>query len=108
MAARDAADAAGGVRRSAWRHWRGRLIGALVLLTLLVLAGLAVETYISYRRTATALVLERDRQAAYLSAIRLRDELTKYADDLAETARTRDGAGDGWGRTTQPRDAVSS
>ena len=54
-----------------WRRWRRRLIAGTMVVTLAVLAGVAVFTYLAYQRAAVALVVERDHQVAYLSAARL-------------------------------------
>lgn len=71
-----------------WKKWRRRLIVVSIALTLAVLAGAAMFTYLAYQRASTDLVMERDRQVTYLSAGRLRDELLKYADVLTSVSRT--------------------
>ena len=70
-----------------WRRWRRRLIAGAMVVTLAVLAGVAVFTYLAYQRAAVALVVERDHQVAYLSAARLRDELLKFTNELTSLAR---------------------
>ena len=70
-----------------WRRWRRRLIAGTMVVTLAVLAGVAVFTYLAYQRAAVALVVERDHQVAYLSAARLRDELLKFTSELTSLAR---------------------
>jgi serine phosphatase RsbU (regulator of sigma subunit) len=76
------------VRRTIdWRRWRRRLIAGTMVVTLAVLAGVAVFTYLAYQRAAVALVVERDHQVAYLSAGRLRDELLKFTNELTSLAR---------------------
>ena len=70
-----------------WRRWRRRLIAGTMVVTLAVLAGVAVFTYLAYQRAAVALVVERDHQVAYLSAARLRDELLKFTNELTSLAR---------------------
>jgi serine phosphatase RsbU (regulator of sigma subunit) len=70
-----------------WRKWRKRLVVALMLFTLAVLAGAAVFTYLAYERASTDLVMERNRQVTYLSAGRLKDELSKYAETLTSLTR---------------------
>jgi hypothetical protein len=57
-------------------------IGAMVAAALL--------TYISYRNAASELLLQRDRQATFLSAVRLRDEFAKLSEELTGLARTQD------------------
>jgi serine phosphatase RsbU (regulator of sigma subunit) len=64
------------------RTWRRRLILGLMVLTLIALAGSAVFTYLAYQRASTELVMERNRQVTYLSAGRLKDEMSKYAETL--------------------------
>lgn len=70
-----------------WRRWRRWLIAGTMVVTLAVLAGVAVFTYLAYQRAAVALVVERDHQVAYLSAARLRDELLKFTGELTSLAR---------------------
>jgi serine phosphatase RsbU (regulator of sigma subunit) len=55
-----------------------------------IIAGVAVFIYISYQKAASELVIERDRQLAYLSAARLKDEITKFSDILQALSRTSD------------------
>jgi hypothetical protein len=71
-----------------WRKWCRRLIVALMVLTLVVLAGAAVSTYLAYQRASTDLVMERNRHVTYLSAARLMDEVSKYADALTSLTRS--------------------
>jgi hypothetical protein len=60
----------------------------LLALMFIVVVGVAIFTYTSYRSAATEVVLERDRQLAYLSAGRLREELNNFAEVLLAVART--------------------
>ncbi len=69
--------------------WRPRLIAGVALLALLGLVAGAVYTYLSYRTTAAELIVQRDREVARVSAIRLRDELDKLAGELEPTARSQ-------------------
>jgi serine phosphatase RsbU (regulator of sigma subunit) len=71
-----------------WKKWRRRLIAGSMVFTLAILAGVAVFTYLAYQRASTDLVMERDRQVTYLSAGRLKDEMSKYAEVLTSLTRT--------------------
>jgi serine phosphatase RsbU (regulator of sigma subunit) len=75
-------------RQYEWKRWRRRLIAGLMVFTLAILAGVAAFTYLAYRTASTDLVMERDRQLTYLSAARLKDEMTKYADVLTSFTRS--------------------
>jgi serine phosphatase RsbU (regulator of sigma subunit) len=70
-----------------WRKWRRPLIVGLTVLTLAVLAGAGVFTYLAYQRASTELVMERNRQVTYLSAGRLKDEVSKYTETLTSFTR---------------------
>jgi serine phosphatase RsbU (regulator of sigma subunit) len=59
-----------------------------MVFTLAVLASAAVFTYLAYQRASTDLVMERNRQVTYLSAGRLKDEVSKYAETLTSLTRT--------------------
>ncbi len=79
-------------RRSASQRqqWRTRLIAGMTILTLLALGGLATAAYLFYRDAASDLVVENDRQVAFLSAVRLKDEMLKFTAELDAVARSRD------------------
>jgi hypothetical protein len=70
-----------------WKKYRKGVLAGGMLLTLAILTAVAVYTYAAYQRTASDLVVERDRQLAYLSAASFREEMTRYADDLVVVAR---------------------
>ena len=72
-----------------WRESRARILAAVILLATLGLFGAATYSYLSYRRAAEELIIERDRQVALLTAVRLRDELGKLADELQALARSQ-------------------
>ncbi len=76
-----------GMQRTA-RTRRRRLVAGLMSLTLALLVGVAVFSYLAYRRAASDLVMQRDRQVAYLSAARLKEEMNRYADVLWSVARS--------------------
>lgn len=71
-----------------WRKWQPRILAAVVLLTLAGLIAGAVFAYLSYRQAAAQLIVQRDRQVALLTAVRLQNELGKLSDDLTALART--------------------
>lgn len=58
--------------------------------TLTALAGIAIYTFIAYRQSASALVVEKDRQVVSLSASRLKEELDTFADLLQSVGRLHD------------------
>lgn len=72
------------------RALRARLIGWSFVPAMAVLAGVAVFTFLAYQRVTEDLVIERDREVTYLSAARLREELSKFAELLQTLARTRE------------------
>ncbi len=63
-------------------------IAWLFMAALIGVAALAVNTFMAYRSAAVALLIERDRQVTYLSAARVRGELSKFSDALQTFART--------------------
>ncbi len=77
-----------GVKRL-WRQSRARSLAAITLLAMVGLIGAATYSYLSYRRAAEDLIIERDRQVALLTAVRLRDELGKLAEELQALARSQ-------------------
>lgn len=72
-----------------WRRWRAALIVTAVILTLLSLLAGAIFAQASYRRAAAESILQRDRQVALLTAIRLSGELEKLARELEPIARSQ-------------------
>ena len=75
--------------RRFWRQSRARILAAVILLAMVGLIGAAAYSYMSYRKAAEDLIIERDRQVALLTAVRLRDELGKLADELQALARSQ-------------------
>jgi serine phosphatase RsbU (regulator of sigma subunit) len=63
-----------------------------LVIALAILAAIAIYMYTAYQSAASDLIVERDRQVAYLSAVGFRDELVKYSDDLLVLARMLDGS----------------
>jgi serine phosphatase RsbU (regulator of sigma subunit) len=72
-----------------WRKFYSRLLAAAMILTLAALTVAAVYIFMAYRTTAQDLIIERDRQLTYLSAARLRDEFSKFTDELSNVAHTQ-------------------
>ena len=78
-----------GLKRFWGQSRGGRILAAVILLAMLGLIGTAAYNYLSYRKAAEELIIERDRQVALLTAVRLRDELDKLADELQALARSQ-------------------
>ncbi len=70
-------------------RWHSYHIAWLFLVALFAVASLAVYTFMAYRSAAVELLIERDRQLSYLSAARIRGEMTKFSDALQTFARTQ-------------------
>ncbi|HSN77687.1 MAG TPA: SpoIIE family protein phosphatase [Anaerolineae bacterium] len=75
------------VAKLSGRLWRRRLVIALLLLTAAILVIISGYSYWTYQEATADLVIETDRQLAFVSAARLREELTKFADELLLVAR---------------------
>jgi serine phosphatase RsbU (regulator of sigma subunit) len=75
-------------RKQRWRLWQPRILAAIVLLTLAGLIAGAVYAYLSYRDAAAQLIVQRDREVALLTAVRLQNELSRLSDELNALART--------------------
>jgi hypothetical protein len=80
-----------------------RLLVAAVLLTIGVLVGAAVVTYLAYQEATTQLALERTGELAFFAANRLEVELAKLAEPLEALARTE---GMSQGRFADQRQAL--
>jgi hypothetical protein len=74
--------------RFSGRLWRRRLLVALVLLTAVILIVISGYSYWTYQQATADLLIETDRQLAVVSAARLQEELSKFADELSLLART--------------------
>lgn len=74
--------------RFEWSRWRSRVVLAIVVLTLLILAAVSVFSFQAYQRNAATLAIENDRQITYVSAARLRDELTRFTRELDSLVRS--------------------
>jgi hypothetical protein len=75
-------------RRQLWQLWQPRILAAIVLITLAGLIAGAIYAYLSYRQAAAQLIIQRDRQVALLTAVRLQNELSRLSDELTALART--------------------
>lgn len=75
--------------KALWRRWRPAIIAAGVIVTLLGLLAGAMFAQASYRRASAQSVMQRDRQVALLTAVRLSDELEKLAGELEPVARSQ-------------------
>lgn len=72
-----------------WRSWRNQAVVWLLLIAIFAVVAVAVRTFLDYRAAAIELLLARDQKLTYLSAVRLRDELSKFVDSLTTIARTQ-------------------
>lgn len=72
-----------------WRRWRPVIIAIAIMLTLLGLLAGALSAQSSYRTAAAQSIMQRDRQVALLTAVRLSDELEKLAGELEPAARSQ-------------------
>lgn len=73
-----------------WGSLRTKIIAWSFIPTVIILAAVALVTYLAYENVAEELVLGRDRELAYLSAAQLKEDLNNYADELASVARMAD------------------
>lgn len=74
--------------RFSGKKWRRRLIIALILLTLAILAGISGYSYWTYQQATAEMVTESDRQLTFVAAARLQEELSRFADELFLLARS--------------------
>lgn len=72
-----------------WRSWRNQAVVWLMLIAIFAVVAVAVRTFLDYRAAAVELLLARDQKLTYLSAARLRDELSKFVDSLTAVARSQ-------------------
>lgn len=70
------------------RLWRRRMVIALLLVTAAILAAISGYSYYTYQQATADLIIESDRQLAFVSAVRLQEEMSKFADELSLLART--------------------
>lgn len=68
---------------------RSRLVVGIMILTLALLAGVALFTFLAYQGAAADLVIESDRQKTFAAATRLKDELSRFSDELVALAHSR-------------------
>lgn len=76
------------LRNRRWQLWQPRILAGVVFLTLAGLLAGAVFAYLSYRQAAAQLIVQRDRQVALLTAVRLQNEISRLSNDLTALART--------------------
>lgn len=84
--------------RFQWKRWRSRVVLGIMVLTLLILAAVSAYTYDAYQTAAGKLALESNRQLTYVGAARLRNELTRFSEELDNLVRSRQVYG---GRTAE-------
>src|SRR5687767_5232810 len=60
-----------------------------MLVAILAVVAVAVRTFLDYRAAAIDLLIARDQKLTYLSAARLREELSKFVDSLVTVARSQ-------------------
>ncbi len=65
-----------------WRSLRTKIIAWSFVPTAIILAAVALVTFIAYQRVTEDLVIERNQELTRLSASQLTTELTEYADIL--------------------------
>lgn len=76
--------------QKAWNAIRSFILAWFFVPTVIILAAVAVLTYTSYSQVTNEKTLDQDRELTYLSAARLRDELSKFTQVLDALARTED------------------
>lgn len=69
---------------------RGKIIAWSFFPTLVILAAVAIVTYVAYQRVTDDLVLAKDQELTRLSASQLSTEMRAYTDLLTEIASTTD------------------
>ena len=74
--------------RFSGRKWRSRFVIVLMALTLAILAGVSAYSYWVYQQATADLVIESNRQYAFVSAVRLQGELARFSDELFLVARS--------------------
>lgn len=73
------------------RRRRGsRFFFIALSLAFIIVLGVSIFTYLSYRQAAAELVIERDRELAYLSASRLKEELLNFLGVLETIGRVNE------------------
>ncbi|MGD8623108.1 MAG: SpoIIE family protein phosphatase [Anaerolineae bacterium] len=71
-----------------WPHLRARLITWSFVPAVLILAGVALVSLLAYEGLVQDEIVDRERERAYLSANRLKEEMIKFSDVLVSLART--------------------
>jgi hypothetical protein len=70
-----------------WKRLRTRLVAWTALPAVLLLAVVAVLTFLAYQRVVEQDIVERERERVSLAANRMKEELDKYADELLALAQ---------------------
>lgn len=70
--------------------WPARLIVAGIILALAMLAGVTLMAHFAFQKAEFELAVERNRQLTFLSAFRLKSELTRYSEVLQDLAKTKE------------------
>jgi hypothetical protein len=81
------------VENAWWRRWPGNTFIIVLAVVLVLVAGLVLYTYFSFRAAAIELILDRDEQLIVLSAARLREEISNLADNLETLALAKELSG---------------
>jgi phosphoserine phosphatase RsbU/P len=71
-------------------RWRSQLVVWLLMVAFIAVTAIMIRTFLDYRSAAIALLMSRDQQLTFLSAARLRDELSKFANVLTDVARMQE------------------
>jgi len=77
-----------------WGSLRNKIIAWVFVPMAIILIAVAWVNFYSYRRVTEDLVIERNRELARLSAVKLMVDMTGYTDTLSVLARTADIYGD--------------
>lgn len=68
-------------------RFRRMILTWFFILAIVLLAGVAVLTYLAYQRATNTAVIDHDREYTYVAAARLREELDKFSSSLISVAR---------------------
>jgi serine phosphatase RsbU (regulator of sigma subunit)/anti-sigma regulatory factor (Ser/Thr protein kinase) len=71
-----------------WRNLRARMVTWSFVPAVLILVAVAVITLVAYERAVQSETIDHERERAYLSANRLKEEMLKFSEILADLART--------------------
>lgn len=71
-----------------WSNLRARLVTWSFVPAVLILVAVAVVALVAYEQAVQSEAIDHERERAYLSANRLKEEMLKFSDVLASLART--------------------